>query len=680
MKKIYLLAAVVLFGTLLFAQQTSYNLPLDQRMKRVSLIDPVFQHTYESEPSLPSSNPIALTDKATKAQTAIQLGRASNIYTCTRPQQNQVYVDNDLDLVAFVHRQDVTVWGGGTANNGKLIFDISVDGGNSFTTEIGELNVNYTRPARYPNLTGFNPTGATNPFSTFLAYSAPTLNGAPAWDGHVTGMVPVTVAPPVQATETYSLLSSQTLLQGGLTEGLDNEFWTVELQYDGANTPGDIYVNKGEYIASQNDIVWTRADTISPPHYTGYNGSPVVRSPNIAFSPDGNTAWIAWIGDLIGGQDSTLRPIFLKSTDGGASWGAPIEVDLNADPSVASHLTELWTQIDSSNGNTVPVSTGLASTSLDFDITVDMNGNPHMAVVIGSGSVFDAPAPGYFFYFDIAKFLGDVWSPDGGATWNTTYIAPVLAWRGSFGTSNPIDMDNYCQISRTPSGDHVFYSWVDSDTSANSGSMNGIGFGVSDNLSPNLRISGMRIQDGYQMCYHRVSDGDLLWEGRMMFPSMAPEVLIDEVANVVTLPIVNVEMLNNEPDAPVQFHYFGDDTKIDLMTSFVDPAFLDLRWDVSPCTIVGLESPEENGILVHRSVPNPTNGPASIEFELPFASEVRIDLLNNFGQQVKEIERATYSAGKHKVRFDTGALTPGIYHYALRASGHIVTSKVVVMK
>lgn len=678
MKKIYLLAAIVLFGTLLFAQQASYNLPLDQRMKRASLITPFLEQSYDSESSLLSSQPMAPSDQVAKTQTAIQLGRASNIYTCTRPQQNQVYVDNDLDLVAFIHRQDVTVWGGGTANNGKLRLDISVDGGNSFTTEIGELNVNYTRPARYPNLTGFNPNNATNPFNTFLAYSAPTLNGAPSWDGHVTGIVPVAAAPPVQPTETYSLLSSQTLLQGGLTEGLDNEFWTAELQYDGANTPGDIYINKGVYLASQNDIVWNRADTISPPHYTGYNGSPVVRSPNIAFSPDGNTGWIAWIGDLIGGQDSTLRPIFMKSTDGGASWGTPIEVDLNADPAVASYLTELWTQVDSSTGNTVPVSTGIASTSLDFDITVDMNGNPHMAVVIGSASVFDAPEPGYFFYYDVAKFLGDVWSPDGGATWNTAYIAPVLAWRGSFGANNPINMDNYCQISRTPSGDHVFYSWVDSDTSANTGSMNGIGFGVSDNLAPNLRISAMRVQDAYQMCYIRVTDGDLLWDGRMMFPTMAPEVLLDAFSNEVTLPIVNVEMLNNEPDAPVQFHYFGDDSKIDLMNTFVDPSSLNLAWDVAPCIVVGTENPMESGLVILQSVPNPTDGETMIQFELPFASEVSLDLSNSFGQQVMQVEKGSFSAGRHQLRFDTEGLASGIYYYTLRAGEHLATKKMII--
>lgn len=688
MKKLFTMVSFLLSTIFLFGQDIHRLTPLDQRTQKINVKEEMRQDRYSAEPLLPAAQHIAtqapiLRSEKTSGTTnsPVQLGSASNIYTCLRVQQNQVYVDNDLDLVAFIHRQNVNVWGGGNAANGMLRVDVSVDGGNSFTTEMGPLNPTYTRPARYPNLTGFNPDNATNPFNSFLAYSAPTLNSGPAWDGHVTGMLPVTTSPPVQSTENYSLLSSQTFLQGGLCEGEDDEFWTVELQYDGAAFPGDIYLNKGVYNSSLSDIQWNRYDTISPSHYIGYDGTPAILSPNISFSPDGNTGWMAWLGDIDGGPDSTLQPIFIKSTDGGDTWGSPIEVDLNSDPAVAQHLQELWTQVDPVTGDTVPSSTGRATTFLDYDITVDMNGNPHMAVVIGSGASYDNPDPGYDIYFGLSKFLADVWSPDGGATWKITYIAPILTFRGSFGTTDPVTMDNYCQISRTASGDHIFYSWVDSDTSATTGSMNGIGFGIADNLAPNLRISAMRVADEFQRCYIRVQDGDFLWDGKMLYPTLAPEVIHNTTTNEVSFPIVVAEMLNNEPLDPVQFWYFGTDAVIDIDTGFLPPSLLDLSWDATPCKLgVGIEDKGNDKIVLGQSAPNPTNGEANIEFKLPYSAEVFMDVTNSFGQQVMVLANETYSAGKHSIRVNTSELAAGIYFYNLRVGDKIISKKMVITK
>lgn len=687
MKKIYLFISFLSISTFLIGQTATQVASPAQRSLRVSWLDQLVVDQYSAEPTTTSSlpytplSPAAQSNGKTATVTPLQLGRASNVYTFIRTQQNQVHADNDLGIVAFIHRQDVTIFGGGPAQSGKYRYDLSFDHGATFSTNIGPVNNLQTAPSRYPQITGLNPNNSSDPYSTYLTYAGPTLGTANNWAGQVTGVIPLTTTPPTAPTEAYSLLNGESSLQGGLTEGLDNEFWNVDLQLDqNFSTPGGIFLNKGVWNPSSEDVDWTRIDTLNPAHYIGYNGTPIIVNPNISFSPDGMTGWVSWIGDLNGGPDSTYLPVFAKTTDGGATWETPIEVDLNSDPMVAQYLTELWTQIDPVTGDTVPVSTGRATCSFDYDVTVDMNGNPHMAVVIGSGSSVDFPNPEYFYLGGIAKFMADVWSPDGGATWNITYVAPVLAWRTLVGNTNPLAMDNHCQISRTPNGDHVFYSWIDSDTSANTGSMNGIGYGVAENLAPNLRISGLRISDGYQMCYKRITDSDPTWNGKVLFPTMAPEVLLDS-SGMVSLPIVSVELITNELLEPVQFWYFGEDSKIDISSAFHDPATLDLTWDANPCApLVGVSDPVEDGVILGQSVPNPTSGEARIDFELPFNAEINLELTNVYGQRVGTIAEGNFAAGKHQVKIDTRDLAVGIYFYHLQTNGNVTTKKMIVTK
>lgn len=679
MKKFTLLAVMVsMVGVSLWAQRPNRVLSADQAAK-VHTYAPIYEQQtapvdnhglLEARPYVESPLSTAKTS-GIQAVSPRQMGRASNVYSILRTAQNQVYANDSLNVVAFIHRHDVTIWGGGGAESGKLRYDLSIDGGSSFVSDLGPLNNAYQRPSRYPNITGFNNSGTPNPFASQLVYSAPTLSPSPDWDGYVTGMSTVDLSAPV-VTETYSLLNANTLLQGGLTQSTAGVYWTADFRYNGATT-GEIFVNRGEYNAQAGDVVWQRKDTIVPNHFTGANsGSPVLIGPNIAFSPDGMTGWVAYLGDIVGGHDSTVQAIFIKSTDAGATWGAPMEVDLRTIPWIEDSLQSLWITVDSVSGDTSPASSGIPTLAFDFDLTVDINGNPHMAAVVGTAG---AGQP-YSIGSGLAKFLGDIWTPDGGATWTATYIAPILAFRGDFGTGDPVSMDNQPQISRTPTGDHIFYSWADSDTSAATGSMNGIGFGNSDQLAPNLRIAGLRVSDGAQTCYKRVTDGDFIWEGRALFPTLAPEVLIS--GDSVYLPIVMVEMIANDPLQPCQFWYFGMDANFDASVDFGN--IVNLAWDANCTPIVNVKDEVVSEIVLGQSFPNPTNDKAVIEYAMPYSANVTIDLVNVYGQQVGILQQGEVTAGTHRVDVSTRELAAGVYFYNLRTQDQTLTRKMIVTK
>ena len=415
-----------------------------------------------------------------------------------------------------------------------------------------------------------------------------------------------------------------------------------------------------------SDVDWTRSHSLFPGHDKSIDGSVSAVGPVISFSPDGQTGWIAFLGDITGSPtDSAFHPILIKSGDAGATWDAAVEVDINAASSwVYDTLRSLWTD---SLGN--PASSGEATCAFDLDLTVDANGNPHIAAVVGTKGTGQA-----YSIAGTAKFMADITSTDGGTTWDVIYVGPVLTLRGEFGTPDPTDgsllsMDNFCQISRNQAGTHIFYSWVDSDTTV-------IGFGEADNLAPNLRVSGYRISDGYQTCYKLVSDGDFVWDGKLLFPTMAPEVITD--GSTYKLPIVALDMITNDQLQPCKFWYYGGDATL-TESDFQDPSSLSLAWG-STCTTVSNDVKEDVPAVAHGVYPNPTAGNATIKFELPASATVKVSILNMYGQEVMNLANNNFAAGVNEVEVNTSSLAAGVYFYSLQIADKNYTNKMVVVK
>lgn len=508
----------------------------------------------------------------------VELGRSSNIYTILTTGQNQIYANDTANFVAFIHRQDVTNWDGGS---GLLRYDFSVDGGATFTNDIGPLNVNNTQVARYPQISGFNALNSNNPLDIKLPFSAPTINSASVWDGFVGGVSEVAAANPT-VTENYYELGAGSYLPKSLCEGEPGEFWMIDFEYDGLSIGDSIRLYKGIYN-DDNTMSWFKHTSIRPNYYTGFAGNSQKISPNIAFSPDGSAGWASFLGDLVGGNDSLFSPVFIHSENGGDSWNTPVEIDLNAIPyigdypTLAEELQSFWI-LDASG---TPAGSGRASCAFDSDLTVDANGNPHLFIVVGNGSTTDNPLPAYSIYSGLVKIAIDVTSPDGGLTWQAQKVSPIYTFRGSFGVNNTT-MDNQPQVSRTENGSHVFYSWADSDTTI-------LGLGDSENSIPNLRIAGYRVSDGYRTCAKWITNGDDQWDGLALWQTMAPTVLteLNETTDY-SLPIVMAEMLTNDDLAPCKFWYFGADATLNE-SDFI-AAGEDLNLD--SCYVICLGDPD----------------------------------------------------------------------------------------
>lgn len=81
-----------------------------------------------------------------------------------------------------------------------------------------------------------------------------------------------------------------------------------------------------------------------------------------------------------------------------------------------------------------------------------------------------------------------------------------------------------------------------------------------------------------------------------------------------------------------------------------------------------------------KAVPNPTTGITSIRYELPAISDVRISLVNMYGQTVFVKSEAGAAAGKHSLSFDGSDLASGLYFINLETATEKMVSKLMLSR
>ncbi|MFH1374280.1 MAG: T9SS type A sorting domain-containing protein [bacterium] len=98
----------------------------------------------------------------------------------------------------------------------------------------------------------------------------------------------------------------------------------------------------------------------------------------------------------------------------------------------------------------------------------------------------------------------------------------------------------------------------------------------------------------------------------------------------------------------------------------------------------GIEDKSEpalpNSFSLAQNFPNPFNPSTVIEFVLPQAGYVKLEVFNILGQKARSLVDRRMSAGRHQVRFDAENLPSGIYFYRLSHGESKLTRKMVLIK
>ncbi len=478
MKKLFLLS---------FATGMSFFLMAGSGLPGKVNRTPIANHSGSHAASLNQRNNLPQAGRAGALQKVL-IGSAGNLLTVLNSSSHCLISDSVINTVLFVHRNDQSAQccSGGNANVAQYRYDWSKDGGANWITNVGVLNPtadNVTICSRYPQAMIDREPTQTVADSTYFLYDGTWHNGATpisVWQGNYQGVAQLG-GPSSTYTESRDVVNNaQVEIFESMTRGIPYHYFNITRDYIQTSTTtaqvNGLVLERGIYDPIAHATTWTpQAIAIPSANIYDANSSPVgnaLINPTIAFDPSGKYGWILFMGDLVEDSRFQIVPQLMHSTDSGATWSTPETLDLDNLPGMFP--------------NTVTAA-GTAKTILgDAQITVDADGNPHIAAIVGQ---CDTTQNTFSFYtINTMNVLYDIYYNPAvsGCAWQANFLARVYGYSNDYtvtsGQDQAVNEHNRVEVSRSDDGKKIFIFWNDTD----SGTVAAITDANNTNPSPNL--------------------------------------------------------------------------------------------------------------------------------------------------------------------------------------------------
>jgi hypothetical protein len=83
---------------------------------------------------------------------------------------------------------------------------------------------------------------------------------------------------------------------------------------------------------------------------------------------------------------------------------------------------------------------------------------------------------------------------------------------------------------------------------------------------------------------------------------------------------------------------------------------------------------------LEQNYPNPFNPSTQIQFALPEASHVKLEIYNTLGEQIATLVDEPRQASYYSEQFNATGLASGLYFYRLKVDGRSLTKKMVLTR
>jgi flagellar hook assembly protein FlgD len=80
------------------------------------------------------------------------------------------------------------------------------------------------------------------------------------------------------------------------------------------------------------------------------------------------------------------------------------------------------------------------------------------------------------------------------------------------------------------------------------------------------------------------------------------------------------------------------------------------------------------------TTPNPFNAVTTISYDLPTASNVRLEIYNLMGQKVVTLVGGRIETGHHNIQWDASGFANGIYSCKLTAGEKVIAKSMTLLK
>lgn len=591
-----------------------------------------------------------------------------------------MWADDTLKTIAQIHRMGPPaspppsasgyLAGDHAGNMGQTLADWSINF-QIYAAELNQSGTYYADAARYPQGGIYNPPGNTDPANSYIVYQAPNFlnpdQTAVVWGGYAHGSVKWGAqGDSVKVLDWYSpppqryIPDGFTLTHKGKSFMLDVQYNQSTVIYDNALLFGDGTWNAANHVF---DYTYTSIPLVANTDITR------PRTPRIAADPTGNILWIAAIDDnneAIKIDSAYLYPVLFKSTDGGVTWSDAIPVQLYG-PTGINTIKNFVPQnkLDSLyDPPTAPPRDEISYTTwTNLDLVVDKWGNPHMAVAVGVGG-----STSYSFVTaDSCWGIFDVFSPDGGVTFCARLLGSPKQFEGLFPDAT-LPEQNRPNAAINETGDHVFFSWLDtripSSTANDAPDIMFRGWNLLTNMLTNANGKDAEtnvtfLSEVTQAAYcgdmpHYVFTKP---DGSHIVPFMCES----QAASTFDM--------NN----PVTFKYIPD---FNVTSSAYTIAASGPAWGTSCEAPVGIDNHVTASTMTASIFPNPVKSTATVRVSVPVKGAITIQLTNLVGQTVMNLTRNVETTDTFTL--DASQLNSGVYFYTVKQGSQKVTGKIIV--